>query len=216
MQTLTHPAYNLPASATTPRNTPCPFTIFHQAPPTLPESVLRTAQQEMLDYNGTGISVMTMSHRSDAFLSILHYAEQDLRSLMNIPGHYKILFLQGGALAQFTQVALNLAQNHQRVDAVITGNWSRIAAEQMGKLSPHLNVHIAAHGGEQFNYTNLPAPETWDISRDFRLCALCDLTKPSTACNTTPSPSSAATRRPWYATFPPKSCRARLTCPTSA
>ena len=143
-----------------------PVYNFSSGPATLPESVLRTAQQEMLDYNGTGLSVMTMSHRSDAFLSILHHAEQDLRSLMNIPSHYKILFLQGGALAQFTQVALNLAQNHQRVDAVITGNWSRIAAEQIGKLSPHLNVHIAAHGGEQFNYTNLPAPETWDISRD--------------------------------------------------
>ena len=141
-----------------------PVYNFSSGPATLPESVLRTAQQEMLDYNGTGLSVMTMSHRSDAFLSILHHAEQDLRSLMNIPSHYKILFLQGGALAQFTQVALNLAQGHQRADAVITGNWSRIAAEQMGKLSPHLNVHIAAHGGEQFNYTNLPAPETWDIS----------------------------------------------------
>ena len=141
-----------------------PVYNFSSGPATLPESVLRTAQQEMLDYNGTGISVMTMSHRSDAFLSILHHAEQDLRSLMNIPSNYKILFLQGGALAQFTQVALNLAQGHQRADAVVTGNWSRIAAEQMGKLSPHLNVHIAAHGGEQFNYTNLPAPETWDIS----------------------------------------------------
>ena len=141
-----------------------PIYNFSSGPATLPESVLRTAQQEMLDYNGTGLSVMTMSHRSDAFLSILHHAEQDLRNLMNIPSHYKILFLQGGALAQFTQVALNLAQGHQRADAVITGNWSRIAAEQMGKLSPHLNVHIAAHGGEQFNYTNLPAPETWDIS----------------------------------------------------
>ena len=141
-----------------------PIYNFSSGPATLPDSVLRTAQQEMLDYNGTGLSVMTMSHRSDAFLSILHHAAQDLRSLMNIPGNYKILFLQGGALAQFTQVALNLAQGHQRADAVVTGNWSRIAAEQMGKLSPHLNVHIAAHGGEQFNYTNLPAPETWDIS----------------------------------------------------
>nr|WP_281251091.1 aminotransferase class V-fold PLP-dependent enzyme [Kingella negevensis] len=69
---------------------------FSAGPAVLPESVLQTAQQEMLDYNGTGFPVMTLSHRSDIFLSILHHAEQDLRQLLNIPNNYKILFMQGG------------------------------------------------------------------------------------------------------------------------
>ena len=79
---------------------------FSAGPAVLPEAVLRTAQQEMLDYNGTGFPVMAMSHRSEMFLSILHHAEQDLRTLLNIPSNYKILFLQGGAITQFNMVAV--------------------------------------------------------------------------------------------------------------
>ena len=89
------------------RNTP--IYNFSAGPATLPESVLRTAQSEMFDYNGTGFSVMTMSHRSDAFMSILYHAEQDLRQLLAIPDNYKVLFLQGGASAQFTMSVMNLA-----------------------------------------------------------------------------------------------------------
>jgi len=76
-----------------------PIYNFSAGPAVLPEAVLRTAQQEMLDYNGTGFPVMAMSHRSEMFLSILHHAEQDLRTLLNIPSNYKILFLQGGAVS---------------------------------------------------------------------------------------------------------------------
>ena len=99
-----------------------PIYNFSAGPAVLPESVLRTAQSEMFDYNGTGFSVMTMSHRSDVFASILYHAEQDLRQLMGIPSNYKVLFLQGGASAQFNQVVMNLANGFKRVDSVVTGN----------------------------------------------------------------------------------------------
>lgn len=136
---------------------------FSAGPAILPESVLRIAQTEMFDYNGTGFSVMTMSHRSDVFMSILYHAEQDLRQLMNIPDNYKVLFLQGGASSQFNMVVMNLANGFDRVDSVVTGNWSNIAHNQMGKLST-AKIHLAAHGGQQYNYTDLPMPETWDVS----------------------------------------------------
>ncbi len=138
---------------------------FSAGPAVLPESVLRQAQSEMFDYNGTGFSVMTMSHRSDVFMSILYHAEQDLRQLMDIPSNYRVLFLQGGASAQFNMTVMNLADGFDRVDSVITGNWSRIAHSQMGKLS-NAEIHLAAHGGEEFDYTDLPAPDTWDVSAD--------------------------------------------------
>lgn len=82
---------------------------FSAGPAVLHESVLRQAQSEMHDYNGTGFSVMTMSHRSDAFMSILYHAEQDLRQLLNIQSNYRVLFLQGGASAQFNMTVMNLA-----------------------------------------------------------------------------------------------------------
>ncbi len=142
-----------------------PIYNFSAGPAVLPESVLRTAQSEMFDYNGTGFSVMTMSHRSEVFASILYHAEQDLRQLMDIPDHYKVLFLQGGASAQFNQVVMNFANGFKRVDSVVTGNWSKIAHNQMGKLSD-CEIHLAADGGRDYNYTDLPSVSQWDISRD--------------------------------------------------
>ena len=139
-----------------------PIYNFSAGPAVLPESVLRTAQSEMFDYNGTGFSVMTMSHRSDVFMSILYHAEQDLRQLLHIPDNYKVLFLQGGASAQFNMTVMNLSNGFKRVDSVVSGNWSRIAHQEMGKLSD-VNIHLAAHGGEQFDYTDLPPVESWDI-----------------------------------------------------
>ena len=135
---------------------------FSAGPATLPTAVLRTAQHELLDYNGSGCSVMAMSHRSDTFMSILHHAEQDLRELMNIPNNYKVLFLQGGASAQFNMLVMNLANGFERVDSVVSGNWSQIAHKQMGRLSS-ARIHLAAHGGERYDYTDVPPPETWDV-----------------------------------------------------
>lgn len=142
-----------------------PIYNFSAGPAALPEAVLQTAQQEMLDYNGTGFPVMAMSHRSEMFLSILHHAEEDLRRLLKIPSNYKILFLQGGATTQFNMVAMNLAHGFRTADAVVTGNWSRIAYEQMGRLTD-TEIRLAAHGGEQFDYLDLPEPETWDVDRN--------------------------------------------------
>ena len=142
-----------------------PIYNFSAGPAVLPEAVLRTAQQEMLDYNGTGFPIMAMSHRSEMFLSILHHAEQDLRTLLNIPSNYKILFLQGGATTQFNMVAMNLAHGFPSADAVVTGNWSRIAYEQMSRLTD-TEIRLAAHGGEQFDYIALPPVETWDIDKN--------------------------------------------------
>ena len=139
-----------------------PIYNFSAGPAVLPESVLRTAQSEMFDYDGTGFSVMTMSHRSDVFMSILYHAEQDLRQLLNIPDNYKVLFLQGGASAQFNMTVMNLSNGFKRVDSVVSGNWSRIAHQEMGKLSD-VDIHLAAHGGEMFDYTDLPPVESWDI-----------------------------------------------------
>ena len=139
-----------------------PIYNFSAGPAVLPESVLRTAQSEMFDYNGTGFSVMTMSHRSDVFMSILYHAEQDLRQLLHIPDNYKVLFLQGGASAQFNMTVMNLSNGFKRVDSVVSGNWSRIAHQEMGKLSD-IDIHLAAHGGEMFDYTDLPPVESWDI-----------------------------------------------------
>ena len=144
---------------------PFPIYNFSAGPAVLPESVLRTAQNEMLDYNGTGISVMTMSHRGDAFASILHHAEQDLRQLMNIPNNYKVLFLQGGASAQFSQIVLNFAHGFECVDAVVSGNWSEIAYKQMAKLT-QTHIHLAADGKRDFQYKNVPPVASWDIHRD--------------------------------------------------
>lgn len=141
-----------------------PIYNFSAGPAVLPDSVLETAKNEMFDYNGTGFSVMSMSHRSEVFMNILHHAEQDLRQLMAIPDNYKVLFLQGGASAQFNMVVMNLANGFKRVDSIVTGNWSSIAHNQMGKLSD-AEIHLAADG-KQFNYTNLPPVDSWDVDKD--------------------------------------------------
>lgn len=142
---------------------PNPVYNFSAGPAVLPDAVLRTAQNEMFDYNGTGFPVMSMSHRSDVFMSILHHAEQDLRTLLDIPNNYKILFLQGGASSQFNMVVMNFANGFKRVDSVVTGNWSSVAHKQMGKLSD-AEIHLAADG-KAFDYLGLPPANTWDIDR---------------------------------------------------
>ena len=142
-----------------------PIYNFSAGPAVLPACVLETARQEMHDYQGTGIPVMSMSHRSAEFESILYHAEQDLRRLMAIPPNYRILFLQGGASAQFCQVAMNFADGFRRIDSVITGNWSKIAHSQMA-LVTRAQVHTAADGGAACGYKDLPPVSEWDVGRD--------------------------------------------------
>ena len=99
---------------------------FSAGPAVLPEEVLREAAAEMLDYKGTGMSVMEMSHRSKAYQTIIDEAEADLRELMDIPENYKVLFLQGGAHQQFAMVPMNLMKN-KVADYIITGQWAKKA-----------------------------------------------------------------------------------------
>ncbi len=97
---------------------------FSAGPAVLPEEVLKDAAAEMLDYQGTGMSVMEMSHRSKVFEEILNEAEQDLRDLMAIPADYKVLFLQGGAHLQFAMIPMNLMKNRV-ADYIVTGQWAK-------------------------------------------------------------------------------------------
>ena len=113
---------------------------FSAGPAVLPEEVLKEAAAEMLDYKGTGMSVMEMSHRSKAFEEIITEAEQDLRDLMNIPDNYKVLFLQGGASQQFAMIPMNLMKN-KVADYIVTGQWAKKAAKEAEKYG---KVNVAA------------------------------------------------------------------------
>lgn len=107
---------------------------FSAGPATLPLSVLQTAQAEMLDYHGTGMSVMEMSHRSAPFEAILSQAEADLRQLLQIPGNYKILFQQGGASLQFAMLPLNLRPSGSSADYLVNGTWGKVAYKDARRL----------------------------------------------------------------------------------
>lgn len=98
---------------------------FCAGPAALPDAVLQRAQAEMLDWNGKGLSVMEMSHRSDDYVAIAEKAEQDLRDLLSVPSNYKVLFLQGGASQQFAEIPLNLLPENGTADYIETGIWSK-------------------------------------------------------------------------------------------
>lgn len=136
---------------------------FSAGPAVLPEDVLKEAAAEMLDYNGTGISVMEMSHRSKTFGTIIHEAEADLRELMNIPDNYKVLFLQGGAHLQFSAIPQNLMKNGV-ADYIITGQWSRKAFKEAGKYGKA--VAVASSEDKTFSYipdcSDLPIDDAAD------------------------------------------------------
>jgi len=134
---------------------------FSAGPAILPEAVLREAANEMLDYQGTGMSVMEMSHRSKVFLQIIEDAEKDLRKLIGIPDNYKVLFLQGGATTQFSMVPLNLMK-HKKADFIITGNWAQKAYEEASKYG-QANI-IASSEDKMFSY--IPNLKDLPISQD--------------------------------------------------
>ncbi|MES2491152.1 MAG: 3-phosphoserine/phosphohydroxythreonine transaminase [Pseudomonadota bacterium] len=132
---------------------------FSAGPATLPEAVLKQVAAEMLDWNGTGMSVMEMSHRDKPFMSIAQAAEKDLRELMNIPANYKVLFLQGGATAQFTFIPMNLLGEKTGADYIVTGDWGKKAAKEAAK---YCKVNIAATS-EAEKFTKVPARDTWKL-----------------------------------------------------
>ena len=122
---------------------------FSAGPAVLPEEVLRECQEEMMNYGGTGMSVMEMSHRSKAFESIINTAEADLRELMKIPDNYKVLFLQGGASLQFAMIPMNLMKN-KVADYIITGQWAKKAFAE-AKIYGDA-VAVASSADETFSY----------------------------------------------------------------
>jgi len=126
----------------------------------LPAEVLARAGDEMLDWRGTGMGVMEMSHRGKEFMSIAAEAEADLRSLLAIPANYKVLFLQGGASLQFAQIPMNLLRGKGKADYVVTGEWSKKAVKE---AKNYCDVAIAA-SSEDKNFTY--APKKWNVRKD--------------------------------------------------
>lgn len=122
---------------------------FSAGPSMLPEAVLKQAAEEMLDYQGSGQSVMEMSHRSKVFDNIIKEAEKDLRDLLNVPDNYKVLFLQGGASQQFAAVPMNLMKNGV-ADYIITGQWAKKAYEEAKKYGKA--VAVASSADKTFSY----------------------------------------------------------------
>lgn len=136
---------------------------FSAGPSMLPEPVLRKAAQEMLNYKGTGMSVMEMSHRSKTYESIIQNAESLLRKLMNIPDNYSVLFLQGGASQQFAMVPMNLMSKNRKADYLNTGSFSKKAIDE-AKI--HGIVNIAASSQDR-NYSYIPENYTLSTDADY-------------------------------------------------
>jgi phosphoserine aminotransferase len=146
---------------------------FSAGPAVMPEAVLQQAAAEMLDWHdaqgrSSGMSVMEMSHRGKEFISIYEQAEADLRELLAVPAHFKILFLQGGGLGENAIVPLNLSQGGA-MDFVLTGSWSQKSLKEAGKYG---TARVAATA-QADGFTTLPAPATWQIGADSRYIHIC-------------------------------------------
>ena len=141
---------------------------FSAGPATIAPEVLQQAASEMLDWHGSGMGVMEMSHRGKEFISIYEQAEADLRELLVVPKNFRILFMQGGGLAENAIVPLNLSRGG-RIDFIVTGAWSQKSQKEARKYG---QVHIAATD-EANDYTRLPAPAGWQLSPDASYVHLC-------------------------------------------
>ena len=145
---------------------------FSAGPAVLPKEVLQQAAAEMLDWHGSGMSVMEMSHRGPEFMSILAQAQADLRELLNVPANYKILFLQGGGLGENAIVPLNLVGRKAQpvtVDFVHTGSWSGKSIKEARKYA---NVNVVA-SSEATGFSGVPDPASWNLSDDPAYLHLC-------------------------------------------
>ncbi|MEY8411885.1 3-phosphoserine/phosphohydroxythreonine transaminase [Lachnospiraceae bacterium 62-26] len=142
---------------------------FSAGPAVLPEEVLREAAEEMLDYRGTGMSVMEMSHRSKAFQEIIDTAEANLRDLMGIPDEYAVLFLQGGASQQFAMIPMNLMKN-KAADYIVTGQWAKKASEEAKKYG-RVNI-LASSEDKTFSY--IPDCSDLPVSEDADYVYICE------------------------------------------
>ncbi|NGP54607.1 3-phosphoserine/phosphohydroxythreonine transaminase [Thioalkalivibrio sp. XN8] len=135
---------------------------FSAGPAAIPLPVLERARDELVDWRGCGMSVMELSHRGKEFMSIAERAEADLRRLLDIPNGYRVLFLQGGATAQFGNIPFNLARAEDKADYVVTGSWSKKALAEGRRF---LNAQVAADSAPN-RHTEIPDPATWELSPD--------------------------------------------------
>jgi phosphoserine aminotransferase len=133
---------------------------FAPGPAALPVEVLEQARDELTDWRGSGMSVMEISHRSKAFMAVAAEAEADLRELLAIPGDYKVLFMQGGATAQFSAIPMNLARPDASTDYVNTGSWSKKA---LCEARHYCKVNVAADAAAS-NYTTVPPRADWNLT----------------------------------------------------
>lgn len=132
---------------------------FSAGPAMLPAEVLQQAREELIDWRGSGMSVMEMSHRGRHFMSIAEQAEADLRELLAIPADYRVLFLQGGASSQFAMVPMNLLRGKKGADYIKTGAWSKKA---IAEAERYCSVNVAA-SSEASNFTTIPDPASWTL-----------------------------------------------------
>ena len=142
---------------------------FSAGPAALPEEVLHQAAAEMLDWHGSGMSVMEMSHRGEEFISIHAEAEADLRELLAVPASYKVLFLQGGAIAENAIIPMNMLRGRSSADYINTGEWSKKSIKEAGK---YCTVNVAA-SGEDRNFTYIPKRDSWKLGKDAAYVHIC-------------------------------------------
>ena len=142
---------------------------FSAGPAVLPEEVLKQAQEEMLDWHGSGMSVMEMSHRGPEYMAIQAEAEKDLRELLAIPANYKVLFLQGGATTQFAAIPMNLLRGKTTADYVNTGEWAKKAIKE---AKQYCKVNIAA-SSEDKNFSYIPPQSGWQLYKDAAYVHVC-------------------------------------------
>ncbi len=142
---------------------------FSAGPAALPESVLRQAADEMLDWHGSGMSVMEMSHRGKEFIAIAQEAEALLRELMQVPANYKVLFMQGGAIAENAIVPMNMLRGHASADYVDTGEWSKKSIKEAKKYG---KVNVAASAADT-GYTTIPPRASWKLDPEAAYVHIC-------------------------------------------
>lgn len=135
---------------------------FSAGPAMLPEAVLKQVQAELSDWHGAGASIMEMSHRGKEFVSVAADAEQDLRDLLDVPENYKVLFLQGGATAQFAAIPMNILRGKKSADYILTGAWGKKAISEAKK---YCTVNVAA-SSEGDKFASIPAFKTWSLRHD--------------------------------------------------
>jgi len=142
---------------------------FSAGPAALPESVLHQAADEMLDWHGSGMSVMEMSHRGKEFIAIHAEAEALLRELLAVPANYKVLFMQGGAMAENAIVPMNMLRGKTRADYINTGEWSKKSIKEAGKFA---KVNVAA-SSEATSFDRIPPRDTWKLDSDAAYVHIC-------------------------------------------